>query len=80
MKDILKETAKELNLPYDVVEKVIKSFMQYIKIKISKIKYNELEKLDKVKTNFFIPYLGKLVVKSKTKRKMYGKRIKEITN
>jgi len=80
MKEIVQETAKELGLPTDVVEKVVKAYMLFVKNRISKVRYQDLDSLVGIKTNFFIPGLGKLVVKNKTKRKPYGKRIKEITN
>jgi hypothetical protein len=80
MKEILQETAKELNLPTNVVEKVIKAYMLFVKNKISKFRYQDLESLVGVKTNFFIPGLGKLVVKNKERRKKYEKHSKEITN
>lgn len=80
MKEILQETAKELNLPTDVIEKVIKAYMLFVKNKISKFRYQDLESLVGIKTNFLVPGLGKLVVKSKAKRKSYEKGVKKITN
>lgn len=74
MRELFEETAKITGIPVEVVEKVIKSFMMFVKRKITSVKYRDLDSWDRVKTNFSIPGFGKLVVKSKTLNRLkYGK-------
>ena len=78
--DILRETAKQLNISYDVVEKVMKSYFNFIRFRISKVKYRELTSFDKVKTNFLLPGFGKLVVKNKKNRRFNNGKIESQSN
>ena len=69
MQEILNKVAQELNLPKGVVKKTYNSFFKFIKEKIEELPLKEdltaLE-LSKLKTNFNIPYIGKLYVTEKT--------------
>lgn len=79
MKEIIKETAQTLNMEVEVVDKIIKTYLQFIKSNISKIRYKELSTFLSIKTNFLLSGFGKLVVKNKTdKRLQHEKRIKEV--
>ena len=74
------EIAKELNVDIETVEKVIKVFMGFVRFRMSKIPYKTLETFDKIKTNFLIPGLGKLVVRNKKHRKYYEQKGRELKN
>ena len=70
MKEIYEEVAKLLDVPASTVETVVTTYLNFIKHKISRIPYKKLTSWDKVKTNFFIPGFGKLVVKNKTQKRL----------
>ena len=79
MKDIIKETAKELNVETDLIEKVLKAYLQYIRKNISKIYYRNLTTFQGVKTNFHLIGFGKLVIKNRTDKRLQNeKRFKEV--
>ena len=65
MQEILNKVAQELNLPKGVVKETYNSFFRFIKERIEELPLKEdlttLE-LSKLKTNFNIPYIGKLYV------------------
>jgi len=73
----MREVAKVLNIPYSTVEKVMKSFFNFVKFRISKVPYKKLKTFDKIKTNFVIPGFGKLVVKNKVNRKIYEEKYRK---
>jgi len=79
MKDIIKETAKQLEIEPDLVEKIIKAYLQYIRSNISKIYYRNLTTFQGVKTNFHLIGFGKLVIKNRTDKRLQNeKRFKEV--
>ena len=79
MKDIIKETAKQLEIEPDLVEKIIKAYLQYIRSNISKIYYRNLITFQGVKTNFHLIGFGKLVIKNRTDKRLQNeKRFKEV--
>ena len=65
MQEILNRVAQELNLPKDVVRKAYYSFYKFIKDRMEELPLKEdLTPLEfsKLKTNFHIPYIGKLYI------------------
>lgn len=63
MQEISKKVAKELNLPVKVVEETYKAYWQFIKATIEQLPLKgdlTEEEFKKLKTNFNLPYLGKL--------------------
>lgn len=74
MKEIIKETAKELDISTELVEKVVKAYLSYIKYKISSISYRNLYTFDKVKTNFLLLGFGKLVIKNRTDKRLQNEK------
>lgn len=70
LKEIIKKIAEECNFTENEVEEVISSYFNFLKHKISKIPYRNLESFKEVKTNFMIPGFGKLVVKNKGKNRL----------
>jgi hypothetical protein len=61
----------------EVVEKVMKTFFNFVRFRISKVKYKNLVTFNKVKTNFTLPGLGKLIIKNKTDRRLRNARIED---
>ena len=62
-KEIVKQVAKELDLPETVVNKTYKAFWRFIKDKIEELPLKEditLDEFRQLRTNFNIPSLGKL--------------------
>lgn len=64
-RDIVRGVAKELDLESDVVEKVYKHYLRYIKDAIVSMPFPKdrilsEEEFNKVSANFIIPKLGKL--------------------
>lgn len=60
---IVDEVAKELNLPYELVDRTYKSYWKFIRDFISSLPLKEVQSRDdflKLKTNINIPSLGKL--------------------
>lgn len=80
MKEVIIEVAKELNIDPRTVEKVIETFMGFVRFRMSKVAYKTLDSFDKIKTNFLIPGLGKLVVRNKKHRKYYEQKGRELRN
>lgn len=78
MKEIIKEVSNELGISEEIVEKVIGSYFYYIKRKLTQTKFKTLRSFDKVKTNFSLMGLGKLIVSPKIK-KNYAKAQSKIT-
>jgi nucleoid DNA-binding protein len=70
MKEIFLEVAEELGISVKVVESVINTYLSFVRHRISKVPYKTLKSWDKVKTNFLLPGFGKLVVKSKTQKRL----------
>lgn len=70
MRELFEETARLTGIPVDVVEKVVKSFMMFVKRKMTAVKYRELDSWDKIKTNLSIPGFGKLVVKNRSLKRL----------
>lgn len=61
--DIITETSKDLNIPYEVVDLAYKSYWKFVREKIQELPLKEdisEEELSKLRTNFNIPSLGKL--------------------
>ena len=61
--EIITIISKELNLPIEVVDKVYKSYWQYVKNTIQDLPLKENlteDQFSKLRTNFNIPSLGKL--------------------
>lgn len=62
--DVSEVVAKELNLPKEVVELAYKSYWEFIRKTIQELPLKENineEEFSKLRTNFNIPSLGKLV-------------------
>lgn len=62
-KEILKQVSEELNIPYEVVNKVYSSYWKFIRSKIIDLPLKEnltKEEFEKLKVNFNLPSLGKL--------------------
>lgn len=78
MKEIAQEAAEILGVPVDVVEKVIKTYLNYIRSRISKISYRKLTTFEGVKTNFSLLGFGRLVVKHKTNNRLNNEKFKNI--
>jgi nucleoid DNA-binding protein len=74
MKEIIKETAKELGISAELVEKVVKAYLSYIKLKISKTAYRNLYTFNKVKTNFLLIGFGKFVVKNRSDKRLQNEK------
>ena len=63
MREIVKKLSEELNLPPEVVEKTYKAYWLFIRRTIEKLPLKEdltEEEFKKLRTNFNLPYLGKL--------------------
>lgn len=63
--NILEKLSDELGLPKTVIEKTYMAYWKYIKMQIEVLPLKEdltEEQFNKLKTNFNIPYLGKLAV------------------
>lgn len=62
--DLVSIVSKELNIPIKVVDKAYKSYWEFIKTTIQALPLKEdinEEEFSKLRTNFNIPSLGKLV-------------------
>jgi hypothetical protein len=83
--DIVTSVSTELNISKEVVDSAYKSFWDFIKSTIKELPLKEdfsEEEFSKLKTNFNIPSLGKLVctydkVSSVKRRFKYIKKLKE---
>lgn len=76
-KEILKQVSEELNIPYEVVNKVYSSYWKFIRSKIIDLPLKEnltKEEFEKLKVNFNLPSLGKL---NCTYKRLLGLREKE---
>ena len=63
MQEAIDNLARELNLPKEVIKQVYKSYWVFIKNHINNLPLKEeltKEQFNKLRTNFNIPYLGKL--------------------
>lgn len=62
-KEIIVLVSKQLNLPYEVVDLAYKSYWEFIRNTITNLPLKEditEEEFSKLRTNFSIPYIGKL--------------------
>lgn len=62
--DIINKVSEELNLPSDIVNKTYKAYWKFIKTNIQSLPLKDdisIEDFSKLRTNFNIPSLGKLV-------------------
>ena len=83
--ELLSIVSKELSIPVEVVERAYKSYWEFIKSTIQDLPLKEdldEEEFSKLRTNFNIPSLGKLVctfdrMKGVKKRFNYIKKIRE---
>jgi nucleoid DNA-binding protein len=75
--EIINQVSEELGVPKEVVEKVMRTFFNFVRFRISKVKYKDLITFSKVKTNFMLPGLGKLIIKNKTDRRLHNARVKD---
>lgn len=86
--EIITIISKELNLPIEVVDKVYKSYWQYIKNTIQDLPLKENlteDQFSQLRTNFNIPSLGKLTctydrMQKVKKRFEYIKNLRKNTN
>ena len=86
--EIITIISKELNLPIEVVDKVYKSYWQYVKNTIQDLPLKENlteDQFSKLRTNFNIPSLGKLTctydrMQKVKKRFEYIKNLRKSTN
>ena len=63
MKKIYKKVAEELGIPQSTVEDVYNAYWQFIKDTIEKLPLKEVntdEEFSRLRTNFNIPFIGKL--------------------
>jgi len=63
MKRVIDKVSRELSIPKEVVEKTYKAYWRFIKSKIEEIPIKSIETqedLDKYKTSFNLPCLGKM--------------------
>lgn len=63
MKKVINDVAKTVNLPENIVINVYKEYWKFIKDTIEKLPLKDdlsEEEFSKLKTNFNLPYLGKL--------------------
>ena len=63
MQEVINNLSKELNLSKEVIKQVYKSYWVFIKTHISNLPLKEElteEQFNKLRTNFNLPYLGKL--------------------
>lgn len=63
--DAIKQVAEELGIPYEVAHKAYGKAWEFIKMKMREISFDENlteEEFKKLRPNFNIPELGKLVV------------------
>lgn len=83
--DLVSIVSKELNIPEEVVDRAYKSYWEFIKTTIQTLPLKEdinEEEFSKLRTNFNIPSLGKLVctfdrMEGVKKRFNYIKKIRE---
>jgi nucleoid DNA-binding protein len=68
MEQLIKETASRLGLSVELVDKIIRTYMEYVRMRLTKIRYSSLDSFEKVRTNFSLPGFGKLVVKQNKKQ------------
>ena len=86
--EIINTISNELNIPIEVVDRVYKSYWQYIKNTIQDLPLKENlteEKFSQLRTNFNIPSLGKLTctydrMQKVKKRFEYIKNLRNSTN
>ena len=86
--EIINTISKELNLPIEVIDRVYKSYWQYIKNTIQDLPLKEdltEEEFSQLRTNFNIPSLGKLTctydrMHKVKKRFEYIKNLRNSTN
>lgn len=87
MQKTINRLSRELNLPVEVIKKVYKGFWYFIKSSIEEFPLKEElseEEFNKLRTNFNIPNLGKLVcpynryIGVKKRRKYFKKYDKHI--
>ena len=61
--DIVTEVSKELNLPFNIVDKTYKAYWYFIKQSIQQLPLKDIEteqEFNQLSTNFNVPSLGKL--------------------
>lgn len=83
--ELVSTVSKELNIPEEVVDKAYKSYWEFIKTTIQALPLKEEvdeEEFSKLRTNFNVPSLGKLVctfdrMEGVKKRFNYIKKIRE---
>lgn len=83
--ELVSTVSKELNIPEEVVDKAYKSYWEFIKTTIQALPLKENlneEEFSKLRTNFNVPSLGKLVctfdrMEGVKKRFNYIKKIRE---
>ena len=83
--ELVSTVSKELNIPEEVVDRAYKSYWEFIKTTIQDLPLKEdinEEKFSKLRTNFNVPSLGKLVctfdrMEGVKKRFNYIKKIRE---
>lgn len=83
--ELVSTVSKELNIPEEVVDKAYKSYWEFIKTTIQALPLKEEvdeEEFSKLRTNFNVPSLGKLVctfdrMEGVKKRFSYIKKIRE---
>lgn len=82
---IIKDVAKEVNLPEEVVNEAYKSFWLFVKTKIEELPVKKdisNDEFDKLSTSFNLPSLGKLACtrdkfEKLKKRLKFGEQIKD---
>ena len=83
--EIVKRISQELDIPYEVVNFAYRSYWEFIRNTIKNLDLNSInteEEFNKLRTNFNVPSLGKLVCTydkfcSIRRRKDYLKKLKE---
>jgi hypothetical protein len=62
LNQVIKKTATDYNLPVDTVKDIYYSYWQFIRKKITELPLSEVdeEQFKSLRTNFNIPFIGKL--------------------
>jgi len=79
MDNLIKETAKQLNLPEERVKFVIDNYFRVLLKVLTKIRYSNLKSFNGIKTNAVVPGFGKFVVSYRRKKSFNIKKSKDGT-
>lgn len=63
MDEIFKEVSDRLGIPENTIRDVVTSYFKFVKKAMTKVKYNELDSIEGVKTNVTVIGFGKFTIK-----------------